>query len=181
MHRDALKHRARSVQVPHKLWPKEIIMQWITFMINHYISTIYGKTFLICYKCKHYKTVFCPSVLKKERTSLLQVKNNMAADLERLLRHREVKSDSARPRSFGTFASRLHHASARRCPFTLRLGSKVPSQARFEDGFTFKSCVWWCLVSPGGFTVISQCVHHTHVWIMSFYKTSQRREKFLCT
>lgn len=30
------------------------------------------------------------SSLRKERTALQQVKNNMAADLERLLNHREV-------------------------------------------------------------------------------------------
>lgn len=35
------------------------------------------------------------SSLKKERASLLQVKNNMAADLERLLSHREVTANSA--------------------------------------------------------------------------------------
>ncbi|GAA6069689.1 progesterone-induced-blocking factor 1 isoform X2, partial [Tachysurus ichikawai] len=35
------------------------------------------------------------SALKKERASLLQVKNNMAADLERLLSHREVTAASA--------------------------------------------------------------------------------------
>uniref|UniRef100_A0AAR2JJE9 Progesterone immunomodulatory binding factor 1 n=1 Tax=Pygocentrus nattereri TaxID=42514 RepID=A0AAR2JJE9_PYGNA len=37
------------------------------------------------------------SALKKEKTALLQVKNNMAADLERLLSHREVMADSAHP------------------------------------------------------------------------------------
>lgn len=39
--------------------------------------------------------IFSPSALKKERASLLQVKNNMAADLERLLSHREVTAASA--------------------------------------------------------------------------------------
>lgn len=35
------------------------------------------------------------SALRKEKITLLQVKNNMAADLERLLNHREVTVVSA--------------------------------------------------------------------------------------
>jgi len=46
------------------------------------------KEIICCYYCISYP--LSTSLLNKEKTALLRVKNQMAADLERLLNHREV-------------------------------------------------------------------------------------------
>lgn len=60
------------------------------YVTNYYTDLSDFKTSSLRHFCMNFY-----SALQKEKITLLQVKNNMAADLERLLNHREVTVVSA--------------------------------------------------------------------------------------
>uniref|UniRef100_A0A8C3AN54 Progesterone immunomodulatory binding factor 1 n=1 Tax=Cyclopterus lumpus TaxID=8103 RepID=A0A8C3AN54_CYCLU len=92
LRRELERHKSQTGQISEELLAANQLLQQTQQPYSYLIDTVRQKdSQIIAMKERLDSLEDDVSSLRKERTALQQVKNNMAADLERLLNHREVR------------------------------------------------------------------------------------------
>ncbi|XP_077469221.1 progesterone-induced-blocking factor 1 isoform X3 [Stigmatopora argus] len=98
--RDLEKHQSQTGQISEELSAANQLLEQTQQPYRYLVETVRHKDGQISgLKQRVASLEDDVTSLRKERTALQQVKNNMAADLERLLSHREVKKDDTKTTS----------------------------------------------------------------------------------